>query len=116
MRTYRLYLCALGAVTLLCLASTSLSQISFRARRDIASRIYPSAVVAEDINGDGHMDVIASNQGSGTISIFYGSESGSFSAATTIEVGVSPMALALADFNKDGRPDIAVANWLSHDV
>jgi Developmentally Regulated MAPK Interacting Protein./FG-GAP repeat. len=61
-----------------------------------------------DLNGDGHLDIVASNNGSGTISVLLSGPSGTLSTPTDYAVGSHPIAVVAGDFNGDGRPDIAV--------
>src|SRR5687768_14292560 len=95
---------------------TSYPQISFKARRDISVKHYPSSIAAGDLDRDGQIDLVTANHGSGNISIFYGNAEGSYAGPIDISAGAGPAALALADFNRDDRPDIVVANWLSSSI
>jgi len=69
-------------------------------------------VVAADIDRDGLLDLVASNQGSNTVSILRQDPTapGRYLAATSLATGSRPSMLAVADLNLDGRPDIAVPN------
>ena len=70
----------------------------------------PSAVIAVDVNGDGHLDLVTSNSQDNTISVLLGNGDGTFQAATSSAVGKVPVALAAGDFNRDGKLDLAVVN------
>ena len=68
-----------------------------------------------DINGDGKPDIIATNRGSNTVSVFINTSSVgnlSFTAPSSHAVGNGPEGLALADLNGDQRPEIIVADNL----
>jgi hypothetical protein len=71
---------------------------------------YPYYVVGGDFNGDGDQDLAVSNFGANSVSIYYGSGNGQFSAPTTIAVGSQPVGLAAANFTRGGSLDLAVAN------
>ena len=66
-----------------------------------------SQVAVADMNGDGHMDIIAlSSITVGGIGIYLGKGDGTF--ASPIDVDNAGEGLAIADFNGDGKLDIAV--------
>ena len=69
-----------------------------------------SAVVAADLNHDGHLDLVASNRNSNTLSIFIAQPDGTFGAGTTISGGEAPQGIAVGDFNEDGKLDVVVAD------
>jgi hypothetical protein len=71
----------------------------------------PTAMVAPDLNGDGHPDVVVTDKASGVVNVLLGKAgAGIFGATVSYAVGAAPMGMATADFNGDGRPDIAVTN------
>jgi type II secretory pathway component GspD/PulD (secretin) len=70
----------------------------------------PSGVVTTSLRGNGKADIISTNQGANSISVFLGNGDGTFAARTDIPVGNGPVALVTADFNGDGKPDLAVVN------
>ncbi len=70
----------------------------------------PIAVVAEDLDGDGHADLVVANQSSNTISIFRGNGDGTFQTRVDLPTGIQPSAIATGDLDGDGYPDIVVCN------
>ncbi|MFD7560477.1 FG-GAP-like repeat-containing protein [Streptomyces sp. NPDC059835] len=65
-----------------------------------------------DLNGDGHVDLVASSAASAEVVVFEGDGTGAF--GTPIAFGLNgasnPQATAVADLNGDGRPDVVTAN------
>jgi len=65
-----------------------------------------TCVVAGDLNGDGHNDIVAVDPGGTFVYVRLGSGDGSFGPSAAFAVGISPPAIALADLNGDGHLDI----------
>ena len=73
-------------------------------------------VVAADLDGDGHVDLVMPNSGLDSICILFGDGHGHFTHArqSPLVAGPTPFMVAVADLNGDGRPDIVVANYSGH--
>jgi flagellin-like hook-associated protein FlgL len=70
-----------------------------------------SATLA-DLNGDGSLDIVQSNRGSGTVSVLLNNGSGAFGTRSDYAVGSSPVGSAVvADVNGDGTADIVQSNF-----
>lgn len=66
-----------------------------------------SDVISRDFNGDGHLDLAATNSVIDGISIHFGDGTGEFSHFADFDVGDSSADLESGDFNNDGIADIA---------
>jgi hypothetical protein len=67
----------------------------------------PTIITAADFNGDGKLDLAASNLGSGTVSLLLGNGDGTFRKPTQYVAGGGRQIVA-GDFNGDGRLDLGV--------
>jgi hypothetical protein len=83
----------------------------------IATGPDPSAVIAADLNGDGHLDLIVANSArsgaptdSGSIAVLLGHGDGTFAAPVLYSAGIKPYDVKLADIDLDGHPDLVTAN------
>ena len=89
---------------------------------DFTAGTQPDGVAIGDIDGDGKPDVVVTNRGSGTVSVYRNTSAsgsitaGSFAAKVDFTTGSSPGYVAIGDIDGDGKPDIAVANYGSSTV
>jgi ATP:corrinoid adenosyltransferase len=77
-----------------------------------------NAVAVGDFTGDGNLDIVTANDGtgSGTVSVLLGNGKGAFTAATGSPYPVDPVvgsltAVAVGDFTGDGNLDIVTADF-----
>jgi FG-GAP-like repeat/Secretion system C-terminal sorting domain/IPT/TIG domain len=105
-----------GVVSILRNTSTS-GTISFAAKTDVTAGTGTWGVAIGDIDNDGKAEVLASNLGPNTISVFKNNStvgSLSFDVATNFSTASSPRGIRLGDLNADGKPDIAAACYFSN--
>lgn len=76
----------------------------------------PTAIVADDFNRDGKLDLAILNQEYGSVSVYLGDGLGGFALAATLHAGNHPTGLSAADVSRpggggaDGIPDLLVGN------
>jgi hypothetical protein len=78
--------------------------------------IGPSAMTTGDLNGDGKVDLVISDQEDNSVSILLGNGDGSFQNPLEFATGTFAGGVAAADFNGDGRLDLAIANFNDNTV
>lgn len=69
-----------------------------------------SQIAAGDFNGDGELDLVASNFVSNNVSVLLGNGNGTFRAGGHYNVATNPSSVAVADLNGDGKLDLVVSN------
>jgi FG-GAP-like repeat len=74
--------------------------------------IAASSVAVADLNGDGKLDVVVSNQIDNSLGVLLGSGDGTFQPAVTYRSGSNSFTgtVAVADVDADGKPDLVVAD------
>ena len=87
-------------------------------RRTLLPTLSPGAVVAEDLNRDGYLDLVfANSEGPKTHDppsyIYWGSDDGFHAARRSHLQGFGAVGVAARDLNRDGYPDVVLMNQLS---
>jgi hypothetical protein len=70
----------------------------------------PTSIVANDIDGDGVVNLLIANRGDDTVSVMRNLGDGTFGAQEVYAVGDSPHSITVADVDADGWMDLVAAN------
>jgi hypothetical protein len=70
----------------------------------------PTSLTAADLNGDGKLDLVATNAAGSNVSVLLGNGNGTFQTPVSYAVGASPISVRAGDLNGDGKLDLVVAN------
>jgi hypothetical protein len=78
----------------------------------------PGYVALADVNGDGNLDVLVTNEQSDDVTVLLGDGKGRFRPAegSPFPAGHCPNDVAVGDFNGDTHPDLAVVNHETQEV
>ena len=108
-----------GSNTLSLLRNNSTEEIKFSPKVDLATGTSPQSVAVGDFDADGKADLVVTNTGAASISIFQNASSKgnlSYAAKVDVIVGFGAYAVAVGDVTGDGQADVAVANASSGSV
>jgi hypothetical protein len=78
--------------------------------REIVDGMAARYLVAADVSGDGHLDLIASDPFNSMVHVSLGACDGSFGRPTLHPIDNEPAEILVTDMNGDGLPDLAVGN------
>jgi hypothetical protein len=71
----------------------------------------PSAIVADDFDGDGLLDVVTANNTGNSVSVLLGNGDGTFAPRVDYPWTSMVGPIVGGDFDGDGKPDFAIASW-----
>jgi Ca2+-binding RTX toxin-like protein len=76
------------------------------------SQLSPDAMRLADVDRDGRLDLLSSNEdlSAGSFAVLLGDGAGGFASHVAFSAHKGPSGLVSDDFNGDGRPDVATAN------
>ncbi|WP_304065245.1 FG-GAP-like repeat-containing protein [Pedobacter glucosidilyticus] len=100
----------------------NITSASFATKVDFVTESEPFAVAIRDLDGDGKPDLVVTNYGSSSISVFRNIstigllDAGSFDNKIDFTTGSSPRISSIGDLDGDGKPDLAVVNESSGDI
>ncbi len=75
------------------------------------TNVFSNLLESADINNDGKLDLLISDNQSGNYQIFYGTGIGTFGNAETIANNLPVSDIVLDDFDRNGKIDIAFSLW-----
>ena len=82
----------------------------------LATGLQPSRIAAADLNGDGLTDLVVTNAGDGTVTVFMATPGGGFTALPALTATAHPGELALVDLTGNGLKDILVSDAVAGTV
>lgn len=82
----------------------------------ISDWVYPIALYAADLDGDGDSDIATANYDNNNVSVLLNNGSGVFGASVQYAVQTHPPSVIAADIDNDGDLDLATANYDSGTV
>jgi fibronectin type 3 domain-containing protein len=106
----------IGQATSLSRARSANPDGSFGQTANVNVENNPRFAGVADLNGDGRLDMVVANSGSGNVSVLLGVGDGTFQPRTNYTTGSGPTGVALADYDKDGHLDAVVANYNANTI
>ncbi len=96
--------------------TSTVGSFSFASAVTVSTSSTPVDLQSADMDGDTFPDIVLTNGGASSFSIFRNTNTTAtagtitFSSATSFATGSSPLGVALGDINGDGKLDVVVAN------
>src|SRR5437870_3749265 len=85
--------------------------LRFARRVDYFTDKRPQAILATDLNHDGHLDLVTGNNAATNISVLLGNGNGTFRNATHYPTSHQPSSMTPGDFNGDRNIDLVIASF-----
>lgn len=82
----------------------------FSGSQEVAVGNAPRGLALGDVDGDGDLDLLTTNESNDAISLRLNNGQGQFSGGRSVPVGRQPLGLALGDLDGDGDLDVLTAN------
>ncbi|MGA2372192.1 MAG: FG-GAP repeat domain-containing protein [Candidatus Korobacteraceae bacterium] len=87
------------------------STVSFEPRVNYTVGANPQYIATADFRHNGKLDLVAANDGSGTVSVLLGNGDGTFRSHADYPAGSSTQVPIVGVFSSDGILDLATSNW-----
>jgi len=85
--------------------------VQLQSLRQYPSGLYATGVIAADINGDGHPDLVLSNRGSNDVTVRFNNGAGYFPDRIDVPTGNGPRYVDGGDFDGDGDFDLCTPDY-----
>lgn len=77
---------------------------------ELATGTTPRDIAIDDFDNDGNLDIVVSNSGAASVSVFRNQGTGTFAPKLDFAASTGAQAIATGDVDADGRADIVVVN------
>jgi IPT/TIG domain/FG-GAP-like repeat/FG-GAP repeat len=99
-----------NTVSLFINSVTTMGIPAYAPHAELTTGISPRDIAIDDFDNDGNLDIVVSNSGAASVSVFRNQGSGTFNTKLDFAAGTGAQAIATGDVDADGRMDIVVVN------